>query len=302
MNDMIRINEQHFNRLVKRIVNEMSNPLLKEQLLPSASGVNKPAQKWSPEKLSKLKRGLVPFKNYEEGNEFRNWFRKWNPNLAINLDLSQIGPYNNEYIQRAWHYPWGNESVGDYYTRKTKSTQSSTTKPNQTSIKYDAILIGGLDNRAGDLNIDQQVGLLKQGLGQNMNVKGFRYNTSTSEINEFLKNNPKIPIYTFSAGAVKVSDLSLNPNVNIKKLFVIEPYGASQKTKEIVNSAISNGMPSNNVFVGDSIYTGLGISQNVQKSDSTSHWQSLTNVARKTSSSLNSNLSNRINKLTLNVR
>jgi hypothetical protein len=259
----------------------MSNSLLiNEQLMD----YTKRAEKFSPEKLNTLKKGPIPFRNYEEGNKFRSWFINWNPKLAINLDLDETGSYNNEYIQRAWYYPFKDETVGQYYMRTTKNFSKNTQNTNQNTIKYDAILIGGLDNRAGDLNIDQQVQLLKKGIGTDKNVKGFRFNTSTSEINDFIKNNPKIPVYTFSAGAGKVFELTQNPNVDIQKLFVIEPYGASDTTKQIVNSAISKGMPSKNIYVGDSIYTGKNIAQNVQKSDSTNHWEALTSVGQKTSS------------------
>lgn len=143
---------------------------------------------------------------------------------------------------------------------------------------FDAVLVGGLDYRNGDYKIDQQVELLKKGFGSNKKVKGFRYNTPTSEILNFLSQSPKIPIFLFSAGCTKASDLSNSRNVDVNKLYIIEPYAASSNTKQIVQSAVSNGVPSNNVFVGGSSGRGKGVVAGAVNSQSDSHWGALTKV------------------------
>lgn len=143
----------------------------------------------------------------------------------------------------------------------------------------DAVLVGGLDYRASDYPIDKQVGILKNGLGSDKNVKGFRYNAPTSEILDFINKNPKVPIFLFSAGCAKAGELSRSPNVDKDKLFVIEPYAKSERTKQVVNSAVSNGVPSDNVFVGDSPARGAGVVSGAVSSNSATHWGALQQVA-----------------------
>lgn len=153
----------------------------------------------------------------------------------------------------------------------------------------DAILVGGLDYRASDYPIDKQVGILKNGLGSDKNVKGFRYNTPTSEILDFINKNPKVPIFLFSAGCAKAGELSASPNVDKDKLFVIEPYAKSERTKQVVNSAVSNGVPSDNVFVGDSPARGAGVVSGAVSSGSATHWGALQQVASMKSNDVKAN-------------
>lgn len=141
---------------------------------------------------------------------------------------------------------------------------------------YDAVLIGGLDYRKGDYPIDQQVDLLKQGYGSNKNVKGFRYNTPTSEINKFLKDNPNVDVIMFSAGGSKSNDIVNSNIVNPENIYIIEPYGVSSNVKNIVSSAVSKGVPSKNVFVGPTKARGKDIvsgASEIQKG--TDHWGAL---------------------------
>jgi hypothetical protein len=143
---------------------------------------------------------------------------------------------------------------------------------------YDAVLVGGLDYRSSDQPIDQQVELVKKGLGGDKRVKGFRYNASTSEVLNFMGGNPGIPVFLFSAGCTKAYDLSKSPNVDKDKLYIIEPYAVSETTKSIVNSAVSNGVPASNVFVGGSQGRGKGIVDGASDSKSSSHFGALTTV------------------------
>ena len=143
---------------------------------------------------------------------------------------------------------------------------------------YDAVLVGGLDYRSSDFPVDQQVELLKKGFGSDKNIKGFRYNASTSDVLNFMSQNPGIPVFLFSAGCTKASDLSKSPNVDKDKLYIIEPYAVSDTTKSIVRSAVANGVPSSNVYVGDSQGRGQGIVDGSSSSNSSSHFGALTTV------------------------
>jgi hypothetical protein len=144
-----------------------------------------------------------------------------------------------------------------------------------TGSQYDAVLIGGLDYRAGDYKIDQQVELLKKTYGSSKNVKGFRYNTPTATILEFLTQNPKIDVYMFSAGCAKAAEISKSSNINPARVFIIEPYSASARTKEIVATAVTNGVPAQNVYVGPNITRGKGTVTGESSSNSASHWGAL---------------------------
>lgn len=156
-------------------------------------------------------------------------------------------------------------------------SQPSSSQPSGT-VK--AILVGGLDYRAGDKKIDQQVKLLNAGLGINeADIKGFRYNTSTSTILEFLKANPKVPVFLFSAGCVKAYDVAMSEFSDKNKIYVIEPYGVSAKTASLIRNTVAAGMPAANVFVGSSKATGAGIVPGCSNSNSKSgHWGALTSV------------------------
>lgn len=155
-------------------------------------------------------------------------------------------------------------------------TSDKKDESNQSNV-FDAVLIGGLDNRKGDYDIDTQVEFLKMGLGTNKKVKGFRYNTPISVIESFLEKNPLVPIFLFSAGCTKAGELSTNPNVNKKKLYIVEPFG-SERNKNIIQSAVNNGVPRKNVFVGDSSGRGSGIISGANSSNSSSHWGALKKV------------------------
>jgi len=135
------------------------------------------------------------------------------------------------------------------------------------------ILMGGLDNRQGDLNIDQQVKLLKTSL-QNKSVIGFRYN-NVSGVLKAISENPNDYVVLFSAGG-RYSD-KVSSQIRAKnKLFIVEPYGASSNVKKSVNQAISNGVPNENVIVGENIYRGLNVVPNATPTPTNvGHWNAL---------------------------
>lgn len=147
---------------------------------------------------------------------------------------------------------------------------------------YDAVLVGGLDYRNGDLDIDSQVKLLKRGLGSDKKIKGFRYSTPTYSILSFMKNNPGIPVYLFSAGCKKSEELARDNNVNKNELYIIEPYAAGKITKYNVRAAVNLGVPASNVFVGNSVGRGQGIVNGANSSMASSHWNALTTVGQMT--------------------
>jgi len=56
-----------------------------------------------------------PFKNKIEGDKFRSWVNDTYPSYARNIDLDRSGPYNNEYIKKAY------SKYGDEYMTKKDS-------------------------------------------------------------------------------------------------------------------------------------------------------------------------------------
>jgi hypothetical protein len=147
---------------------------------------------------------------------------------------------------------------------------------------YDALLIGGLDTRRGDYQINQQINLLKSSFGQTKKIKGLRYNTSPSEVKKILDENPGIYVFMFSAGCNLALDVVNNKNVSKSKVFIIEPYAASKTTSAIVRSAVSSGIPKKNVFVGPNQYRGLGVvSGAISTKEGLSHWQALSDIGNR---------------------
>ena len=188
-------------------------------------------------------------------------------------NLGKYGPSNNgvdgkmgELTKKAYEKEFG---------KKLKDSEPSS-KSNDGDTN--AILIGGLDYRSGDLSIDSQVEKFKEN-SKFGNVKGFRYNTPTSTILDFLKSNPNTPVYMFSAGCTKSNDISKSPNVDKNKVFIIEPFASSPTTKQIVQSAVSNGVPASNVFVGPNSSRGANVVNGASSSKSKTHWDALKQVA-----------------------
>jgi len=123
-------------------------------------------------------------------------------------------------------------------TQTPKLTFSET----QVESEFKAILVGGLDNRQGDLKIDQQEELFKQGFG-NVKVKSFVFATTSATVIKFLSEYPKLPIFLFSKGCEISEALSKSNVVDKNNLFIIEPYATSANTKKQVENSIKNGVP-----------------------------------------------------------
>jgi len=145
--------------------------------------------------------------------------------------------------------------------------------------KWDAVLVAGLNYREDDKTTEEQLSLFKKGYGGN--VKAFNYSDATSSVLSFMKQNPKIPIFLFSAGCKNSEDISLSEFVDVKKLYIIEPYAAGPKTKTSVQNAVSNGVPAKNVFVGPHVGRGLGVVAGASSTNAKSHWDALTIVGSK---------------------
>lgn len=152
----------------------------------------------------------------------------------------------------------------------------------KTSKKTIALL-GGLDNRVNDKNIDQQAALVKN---QNpaVQVSAFRYSDITG-IQKFIDKNPDSKVILFSAGcryASQIAEQMIRLNKDLSDLFIVEPYHSGGGTTKSVKKAVELGVPSKNVYVGSSSSTGKGIVQNTSSTPkcSPSHWCALTEIGK----------------------
>ena len=149
---------------------------------------------------------------------------------------------------------------------------------NEEEIKveseFKAVLVGGLDYREGDKNIDQQEQLFKQGFGD-VKIKAYRYNTNADTVLKFLAEYPKLPIFLFSGGCTLSQQLSKSNLVDNTNLFIIEPYAESANTKTNVETAIKNGVPATNVYVGPTSFRGNGIAGASKTPNGIDHWGAL---------------------------
>ena len=148
-------------------------------------------------------------------------------------------------------------------------------KNNDTIIdaNSDVIFMGGLDYRQGDLNLNQQVELLKTNL-KGKKIKGFKYSDLSGVLSE-VNESPNDIIILFSAGCSHADEISQATN-NKANMFIVQPYGISSKVTKSVNQAVANGVPNKNVIIGDSIGTGFNIVKNATLTPSNyTHWTSL---------------------------
>jgi hypothetical protein len=177
--------------------------------------------------------------------------------------------------------PSKEKSVVNSITKSEKPSREKTTNnPVTTAGGFAAILVGGLNYRSGDKSTSTQAQMLKNALGVT-NVKSFDWDASTESILSFLSVNPKTPVFLFSAGCKKAGALSASNNVDVKKLYIIEPfYEAGGETEKSVKTAVSNGVPSKNVFVGTNASRGSGIVSGTASSNAKDHWDALVTVGR----------------------
>jgi hypothetical protein len=163
--------------------------------------------------------------------------------------------------------------------KAAKPEKGDYTTPNKvnTAGGFAAILVGGLNYRKGDKSTSTQESMLKNALG-GMNVKSFDWDASDSDILSFLDAHPKTPVFLFSAGCAKAGTLSASNNVDLNKFYIIEPFYSGGKTTESVQKAVSNGVPSKNVFVGPNASRGNGIVGGSASSKAKDHWDALVSV------------------------
>lgn len=140
------------------------------------------------------------------------------------------------------------------------------------------ILMGGLDTRPGDLNINQQVKVLENKL-PNKNIIGFRYNNLQGVLSA-IKKNPESYVILFSAGCRYSSQVA--KEIKYKdRLFIVESYAASSGVFNSVNDAVSMGVPNKNVITGPLKVRGQGVvSGSTNTPDGVGHWGSLSYVTK----------------------
>jgi hypothetical protein len=149
--------------------------------------------------------------------------------------------------------------------------------------EWDAVLVGGRDDRAGDYKLEEQLRIFKRGFGTNKRVKAYRYADKIEEILNFLKEHPNTPIFLFSAGCSKAYDLATDKNVDPKLLFIIEPYAISSAVRKVVRDSVLEGVPKNNVYFGNGQGRGEGVISGATYTEGNSHWNALTFVGSKKS-------------------
>lgn len=144
-------------------------------------------------------------------------------------------------------------------------------------------LLGGLDTRKGDKNISVQSKLLKEGAGNNMEVKGFRYNNPKGILKE-IESNSNCYVVLFSAGckhAFEVAEKIKQEGGDLSKMYVVEPYN-STATINSVKNAVNYGVPSKNIITGNYAQVGKGMvdGSTVTPKCTPSHWCSLSEVGK----------------------
>ena len=156
--------------------------------------------------------------------------------------------------------------------------------------KYSCVLIGGYDDRSGDQTLSWQVNQLQQSSGFG-NIKGFRYNVSSSELKTFFNENPKIPVFMFSKGCEKINEL-LKCNVSVNRIYLIEPFVGKSNSLSFFNNVTSK-IPANHIFVGRNAGRGYGINGAVS-SNAKTHWDALASVGQMFGGMLKENIREQI--------
>jgi hypothetical protein len=158
---------------------------------------------------------------------------------------------------------------------KTNNSKDKKINVNKPTSDNKAVLVGGLNYRPGDKSTSEQTSILSNAIGQP--VKGFDYDESDDNILRYLKSNPGIPVFLFSAGCKKAEVLSNSSYVNKNQLYIIEPF-ASGTTKAIINKAVNNGVPARNVYVGKNSSRGYGVVNGTSDSNAKRHWDAISSV------------------------
>jgi len=111
------ISESENNRILEQYNNSLLvNTSKFKKLLESKLGDVKPIMEKRNNITLINEDSVIPFKNNNEGNRFRNWVNDTYPKIASGLKLDREGEYNNYYIQTAWNYKVGNYTLGELYS------------------------------------------------------------------------------------------------------------------------------------------------------------------------------------------
>lgn len=146
-------------------------------------------------------------------------------------------------IDEAWHFEyWG---YADEYPPGSVSPPAATTTAKGTT--FGAVFVTGLTR---DISAERQLQAFKDGVGADKRVFSAPY-SNIAAVKTFLAQNPKTPVFLYSAGAgsANVNALIDDPNVDKQKLFLIEPF-FGDSTRAAIVTAISKGLPASNVYGG----------------------------------------------------
>jgi hypothetical protein len=95
---------------------------------------------------------LYYIKNTEQGNKFREWVNKKDPTFAKSINLSLKGPYDNDYIRKAW------AKYGDEYKVALKPKTSSGSVDSDTQRTIQDLKSKGFD-ASGAISMNQAYAL-----------------------------------------------------------------------------------------------------------------------------------------------
>ena len=161
--------------------------------------------------------------------------------------------------------------------------------PPPSTNTVDAILICGLDERlpkskGGPFKPpSEQAAIFKQGFGANKRVQVYRYDALSTDIQKCISQNPNIPIVMFSKGCERASEMALSKGADKSKIWIVEFYGISAGTTNIVQRAVNSGVPVSHVLVGpsDQPGRGYGVVKGAVPSNAPDHWSALKKVGEK---------------------
>ena len=166
---------------------------------------------------------------------------------------------------------------------KASSEKSSFASKFMSSGTYDAIFVAGDKTR---IPIPSQLQYFKNGFGKDRNVAAFDSNAGCvpfghkQTIEQVLAENPKIPVFLYSLGAIYVDRVASNGNADVRKIFVIEPYyGRGQHVKDNIDVAIGMGVKPSQIYVGGYADVGLGVVKGATPTKSNNHSLAVTEVA-----------------------
>lgn len=137
------------------------------------------------------------------------------------------------------------------------------------------IFISGL-YEGGYKNVEQQKKLIEKGLKSDKKVFAFAWRETEDALKK-LEEYPNASVVLFSRGT-GFSDKFASKIKDKNNLYVVEPY---PKAKGSIVSAINFGLPRQNVILGGSRGSGLGLIPGGSRTPSeyAGHWPSLTYIA-----------------------